>query len=301
MSTSKKHAPPYLRNDRRTSSIMGDVCISLTPPAVAALWFFGIRALWMLLTAIIASFVTDRLSSRLRRSTHPFDFSALVTGIILALSCPVGTPLWLVAVMCVVAIAVFRDAFGGIGANLFNPAMAARALLLTVFPAYLAGYGLPDAVSSATPLSGGETALLPLFFGRVGGSIGETSAALILLGAGYLLVRRVIRWQIPVLSVAAFALVIAAGGEDIPRQILSGSLLFGAVYIFTDYTGSPTTPIGELLFAVGAGALTAVLRLWGRYPEGVCFAILIMNLLTPLLDTCTRPRVYGTKRKERSA
>lgn len=301
MSTSKKHAPPYLRNDRRTAAIMGDVCVSLTPPAVAAIWFFGIRALWMLLTAIIASFVTDRLSSRLRGSTHPFDCSALVTGIILALSCPVGTPLWLVAVMCVVAIAVFRDAFGGIGANLFNPAMASRALLLTVFPTYLAGYALPDAVSSATPLSGGDTALLPLFFGRVGGSIGETSAVLILLGAGYLLVRRVIRWQIPVLSVAAFALIIAAGGGDVPRQILSGSLLFGAVYIFTDYTGSPTTPLGEMLFAIGAGALTAVLRLWGRYPEGVCFAILTMNLLTPLLDRCTRPRVYGTKRKERSA
>lgn len=301
MSTSLKHAPPYLRSQRRTGSIMSDVCIALIPPAVSAVWFFGIRAVWMLLTALGVSLLTDRLSAHLLGIAHPFDGSALVTGSILALSCPVGTPLWLLAVMCAVAIAVFRDAFGGIGANLLNPAMAARALLLTVFPAYLADYALPDAVSSATPLSGGDPDLLSLFFGRVGGSIGETSALLILLGAGYLLVRRVIRWQMPVLSVAAFALVIALGGGDVPRQILSGSLLFGAVYIFTDYTGSPTTPFGEMLFAVGAGALTAALRLWGRYPEGVCFAVLIMNFLTPLLDRCTRPRVYGTKRKERSA
>lgn len=301
MSAPKKHAPPYLRARRRTAAIMTDVCVALIPPAVASVWFFGIRAVWMLLTAVAVSFLTDRVSARFYRVAHPFDGSALVTGMILALSCPVGTPLWLLAVMCAVAIAVFRDAFGGIGANIFNPAMAARALLLTVFPAYLADYTLPDAVSSATPLSGGDTALVPLFFGRVGGSMGETSAMLILLGAGYLLVRRVIRWQIPVLSIAAFALVIALGGGDVPRQILSGSLLFGAVYIFTDYTGSPTTPLGEMLFAAGAGALTAALRLWGRYPEGVCFAILIMNLLTPLLDRFTRPRVYGTKRKERSA
>ena len=252
MSFSQKHAPPYLRAHRRTLAIMSDVCVSLTPSSVAAVWFFGLRAMWMLLTAVGVSFVTDRLSARLHGASHPFDGSALVTGMILALS-------------------------------------------------YLSGYALPHAVSSATPLSGGDTALIPLLFGRVNGSIGETSAVLILLGAAYLLIRRVIRWQIPVLSVAAFAFVIALDGGDVLRHILSGSLLFGAVYIFTDYTGSPTTPLGEILFAVGVGALTAVLRLWGRYPEGVCFAVLIMNLLTPLLDRLTRPRVYGTKRKERSA
>ena len=301
MSFSQKHAPPYLRAHRRTLAIMSDVCVSLTPSSVAAVWFFGLRAMWMLLTAVGVSFVTDRLSARLHGASHPFDGSALVTGMILALSCPVGIPLWLLAGMCIVAVGVFRDALGGIGANLFNPAMAARALLLTSFPAYLSGYALPHAVSSATPLSGGDAALIPLLFGRVNGSIGETSAVLILLGAAYLLIRRVIRWQIPVLSVAAFAFVIALDGGDVLRHILSGSLLFGAVYIFTDYTGSPTTPLGEILFAVGVGALTAVLRLWGRYPEGVCFAVLIMNLLTPLLDRLTRPRVYGTKRKERSA
>ncbi len=298
---SKKHAPPYLRARRRTLAIMTDVCLALVPPAVASVWFFGLQAMWLLLTATAASFLADRLSARLHGVSHPFDGSAIVTGLILALSCPVGTPLWLMAVMCVVAVAVVRDAFGGIGANVFNPAMAARALLLVVFPAYLTGYTLPDAVSAATPLSGGNTSLLSLFFGRVNGSMGETSALMILLGAGYLLCRRVIRWQVPVVSVAAFAAVMALGGGNVLQHLLSGSLLFGAVYIFTDYTGRPTTPIGEILFAVGVGALTALLRLWGRYPEGVCFAVLIMNLLTPLLERYTRPRVYGTKRKERVA
>ena len=301
MNSVTKNAPPYLRTHRHSDSIMGDVCIALTPPAIAAVWFFGWQALWMLLTAVSAAFLTDRLSARLHGTTHPCDGAAVVTGIILALSCPAGTPLWLLAVMSAVAVGLFRDAFGGIGYNLFNPAMAARAVLLTVFPAYLSGYALPDAVSSATPLTGGTADWLPLLFGRINGSIGETSAALILLGGGYLLIRRVIRWQIPVLSVAAFALVMAVNNENVLQQVLSGSLLFGAVYIFTDYTSSPTTPIGEALFAVGAGATTAALRLWGRYPEGVCFAVLIMNLLTPLLDRITHPRVYGTKRKERSA
>lgn len=301
MSGVKKNSPPYLRAHRHNRAIMDDVCIALIPPSIAAMWFFGLRALWMLLTAITAAFLTNRLSARLHNYPHPFDASAIVTGMILALSCPAGTPLWLLAVMSAVSVGIFRDAFGGIGYNLFNPAMAARALLLTVFPAYLSGYSLPDAVSGATPLTGGTSDPILLLFGQVNGSIGETSAVLIFFGGGYLLMRRVIRWQIPVLSVAAFSLVMAVNGENVLQQVLSGSVLFGAVYIFTDYTGSPTTPIGEAVFAIGAGAITAALRLWGRYPEGVCFAVLMMNLLTPLWDRLTRPRVYGTKRKERSA
>lgn len=300
MSTVKRHQPPYLRARRRTLAIMSDVCIALVPPATAAVWFFGLRALWMLLTATAAAFLADRLSAFLHRTEYPFDGSAVVTGLILALSCPAGTSLPLLAVVCAVAVLLFRDAFGGIGSNIFNPAMAARAVLLTVFPAYLSGYSLPDAFSSATPLSGGNPTLPLLILGRVGGSIGETSVPMLFLGAGYLLYRRVIRWTVPVLSLSTFALVILLCGGDVIRQVLSGSILFGAVYIFTDYTGRPTTPVGEILFAVGVGALTALLRVFGTYPEGVCFAVLTMNLLTPLIEQYTRPRVYGTKRKEKA-
>ncbi len=299
MRTITKHPPPYVLTHRRTTGVMGEVCISLFPPCTAAVWFFGWQALWLLLTATVTSVATDRITARLRRTTHPFDGAAAVTGLILALSCPAGTPLWLLALMCVVAIGLFREAFGGIGANLFNPAMAARAVLLVVFPAFLSGYALPDAVSTATPLADPAVPLWLLWLGRVGGSMGETSAAMILLGGGYLIYRRIVRWQVPVFALAAFALVTVACGGDVIRQLLSGSILFGAVYIVTDYTGRPITPLGEAVCAAGFGAAVALLRAFGRYPEGVCFAILIINGLSPLLEHLTLPRVYGTKRKER--
>lgn len=293
------YAPPYLHTSHRTDTVMGEVCLALIPPAVAAVWFFGLRAGWMLLAAVGSAVITDRLSARIRGSAAPFDNSALVTGTILALSCPIGIPLWLLGLACCIAIAVFRDGFGGIGANLFNPAMAARALLLTVFPHLLSDYSLPDAVTAATPLSGQDCTPLLLLFGKTNGSVGETSGLLILFGGIYLTVRRVISPRIPLYSAAAFSAVVLAHGDPLLPQLLSGGFLFGAVYVFTDYTGSPTTPFGEALFAIGVGALTAVLRLWGRYPEGVCFAVLAMNSVTPLLEHLTRPRVYGTKRKER--
>lgn len=299
MRTTVKHPPPYVLTHRRTTGVMGEVCVSLVPPCTAAVWFFGWRALWLLVTAAAISAITDRVAARLQKTTHPFDGAAIVTGLILALSCPVGTPLWLLALMCVMAIGLFREAFGGIGANLFNPAMAARAVLLVVFPAFLSGYTLPDAVSTATPLVDTSTPLWLLWLGRVGGSMGETSAAMILLGGGYLIYRRIVRWQVPVFALAAFALVTAACGGDVIRQLLSGSILFGAVYIVTDYTGKPITPLGDVVCAAVFGAAVALLRTFGKYPEGVCFAILIVNGISPLLERFTLPRVYGTKRKER--
>lgn len=291
MTVSQKHPPPFLRNTRRTPIVMGDVCIALIPPCVAAVYFFGLRAVWMLLTATVTAIVVDRLAARLHRTVHPFDYSTLVTAMILTLSCPAGTPLWLLCVMTIAAIVLFRNAFGGIGANLFNPAMAARAVLITVFPAYLSGYALPDTITTATPLSDTAIPLSQLVVGRVGGSLGETSVLMIALGCGWLLYRRVIRWQTPVLSIVAFVVTIVLCGGDPLRQTLSGSLLFGAVYIFTDYTSRPATRLGEIVFAIGVGALTAVLRIFGRYPEGVCFAVLTMNLLAPLIERLTHPHV----------
>ncbi len=279
---------------------MQDVLLALVPPSCAAVWFFGIRALGLLLTAVVTSLITERLCLCLRRATHPFDGSALVSGVLLALSCPVGTPLWLMVLLCVLAIAVFREAFGGIGCNLFNPAMAARACLLTLFPALASDYALANAVSSATPLPGGNYSLPALLVGRIPGSLGETSVPMILLGAGYLLCRRVIHWSIPTATMLGFAAVTLLTDGHLLRECLSGGVLFGAVYIVTDYTGRPTSPAGSRLFAFGCGALVAVFRHVGPYPEGVCFAVLAMNLVSPALEQLTGPRTYGYTRKELS-
>jgi electron transport complex protein RnfD len=281
-----KVPPPHIRGKRTSAEIMGNVCIALIPPAAAAVYYFGWAAFWRLLVSAAASLTAARLTAK----TAAPDLAALVTGLILCLSCPAGIPLWLLAGGCFFAVCVIRDGFGGIGCNLFNPAMAARGLMIAVFPAYLGGYGLPDALSSPTPLAGGDTSpagLLLLFTGRVGGSMGETSALMILLGAGWLLFRRIIRPAIPLLALAGFGAVILLSGESVPFHLLSGSILFGAVYIFTDYTSKPVTAAGEALFAAMTGAAAALLRLYGRYPEGVCFAVLLMNVLSPWLEHLT--------------
>lgn len=289
---------PHIRSGSTTASIMTAVCISLVPPSVAAVYVFGFQAAIRLFVGTLAACAAERLYN-VRR---PFDGSAAVTGLILTLSCPVGTPLWLLVLGCVFAVFVMRDAFGGIGNNLFNPAMAARAVMLLVFPTALTGYTAPDTISAATPLSSAYTApaldtVLPRVIGTTGGSMGETSALMIALGAVWLLVRRVIRLQVPLLALFGFSVISFVTTGHIVMPLLSGSILFGAVYIFTDYTGKPTPPLGEGFFAFGVGATTALFRTYGRYPEGVCFAILLWNLLTPLIERLTAPHIYGRKQR----
>lgn len=294
---------PYIRADRSTASVMTAVCVALVPPSVAAIYVFGIQAALRLTIGVLTACAADRLSG----FRSAFDGSAAVTGWILTLSCPVGTPLWLLMLGSLFAVFVMRDAFGGIGNNLFNPAMAARAVMLAIFPAQLTGYTTTDALSSATPLATVNAALtwenlLPRLIGTTGGSMGETSALMIVLGAVWLLARRIIRWQVPILSLLGFSIVSLLTTGHILLPLLSGSILFGVVYIFTDYTGKPTTPLGEGMFALGIGITVALLRAYGRYPEGVCFAVLLWNLLTPLIERLTAPRIYGRKpygRKQR--
>ncbi len=293
-------SPPYLWRGRSTEAIMGDVLIALTPALIAALWYFHLRALWLLLTTTAVCAVTEAVCLFVRRQ-RGFDGSAVVTGLLLGLSLPAGTNLWAAAIASFFAVAVVKQAFGGIGHHLLNPAMAGRALLMVAWPQTLGGYTLPDAVSSATPLShiGGEN-FWNMLVGYKSGSLGETSAVLILLGGAYLYLRGTIRLRVPVTCLAAFAVFIwLFGGPtfltgDPTSHLLSGSILFGAFFIITDYVTKPTTPWGEILFAAGVGILTAVLRLWGPYPEGVCFAVLLMNLAAPLIEYLTRRRVYGT-------
>ncbi len=306
MKPSLTQSAPHIRRGRTTSAIMLDVLIALVPSAIAAVYVFGPRALLLLTVTMAAAAVAQWLCVMMRKGGE-FDGSALVTGALLALSLPVGTPLWAAAAAAVFAIAVVKEAFGGIGHNLFNPAMAARGLLLVAFPTLLSGYARPDAVSSATPLSGigapeGPAEWLPMLTGTENGSMGETSVLLLLVGGVYLYLRGAIRLRVPMTCLGVFAAVTWVFGGDyglftgnVVAGLLSGGLMLGAFYMVTDFTTKPTTFLGELLFAGGVGALTAVLRIWGPYPEGVCFAILLMNLTVPLLEYLTRPRVYGLK------
>ncbi len=292
---------PHIRRPRRTADIMRDVCIGLAPVVIAALWFFRLQALWLLLVTVAACGVTEGVCLKLRRDGAAFDGSAVVTGLLLALSLPAGTNLFAAAVAGIFSIAVVKQLLGGIGHNLLNPAMAGRAMLMVVWPTSLSGYGWADATSSATPLAmTGEESLWSMLWGRENGSIGETSVLLILLGGAYLLATGCIRLRVPVTCVWSFALFMwIFGGNtlftgDAAAQLLSGGLMLGAFYMVTDFTGKPTTFVGELIYAGGVGVITAALRLWGPYPEGMCFAILLMNLATPLIEYLTRPPVYGT-------
>ncbi len=270
--------PPYLRRTRTVNDVMGDVCIALCPCVVSAVWFFGWAAAERLFIAAVASLTAARLSAK----TAP-DLAAVVTGWILCLSCPVGIPLWLLIGGCFFAVCVIRDGFGGIGNNLFNPAMAARGVLLLGFPLWMNGY-TADGIASATPLVDRSTPLWSLIIGQVGGSMGETSVLMIAIGFVWLCIRRVITVRIPLLALLGFSAVIGVAGESITYHLLSGGLLFGAVFVFTDYTTKPITRFGETVFALGVGVLTALIRMFGIYPEGVCFAVLCMNLVSPLLE-----------------
>ena len=285
---------------------MLDVLIALVPASIAAVWNFGIRAVWLLAVTTLSCAITQWFCLLLRRQGE-FDASALVSGVLLALSLPAGTSLWAAALAGAFSIALIKEAFGGIGHNLLNPAMAARGLLLAAFPAALTGYIRPDAVSSATPLSAVDGPVnldgwLPMFTGFENGSMGETSVLMILVGGVYLYFKGAIRLRMPVTCLGAFSAVIWIFGGSygwftgpVVPHLLSGGLMLGAFFMITDFTTKPTTFWGELVFAAGVGILTAVLRLWGPYPEGVCFAILLMNLSAPLLEYLTRARVYGMK------
>lgn len=312
---------PHIRKEVATQQIMLDVIIAMVPACIGAVYYFGWLALVQIaaaaLSAVLAEWVWQKATG-LRTTIG--DLSAVVTGILLALNLPVTAPIWLFAAGSVFSIIVAKQLFGGIGQNFINPALAGRAFLQISWPALLSSFVAPgwvavtgknlvsgvDAVSAATPLAtGAATSYLDLFTGNIAGSMGEVSAMLILLGGLYLLVRGVIRWHIPVIYLATTALMTwAFGGAglfagDPLREVISGGLMLGAVFMATDYASSPATETGQAIFALGCGILTAVIRLWGGYPEGVCYSILIMNALSPLIERLTLPRVYGTGKSKR--
>ena len=291
-------ASPHINSGVTTRSIMRDVLIALAPAIIAGTAIFGWRAL--LVTAVCTAscvFFEWGFEKLCKRESTIGDLSAAVTGVILAFNLPVGIPLWQAVFGGLVAIVVVKQLFGGIGKNFANPALVGRIVMFLAFSKSMTAWVFPDAVSSATPLAqmaeGGAQDYLRLLLGNHGGCLGETCALALLLGGAYLLIRGVITWQTPVCFIGTVALLSLLLGQDVPGQVLSGGLMLGAIFMATDYTTTPQTPWGRALFGIGAGLLTCLIRFYGSYAEGVSFAILFMNILTPYLSKWTQPKPFG--------
>ncbi len=280
---------------------MRDVIIALVPALAASVIVFGFRAL--LVTAVcvavcvLAEWAFEKLSDR---PVTIGDLSAIVTGMLLAFNLPVGIPIWQAVIGSLIAIIVVKQLFGGIGQNFANPAITARIVMLLAFSGTMTSWVFPDGVSGATPLAvlaSGDVAGLPsyldMFLGKTAGCIGETSTLAILIGGIYLMIRRVISWHTPVVFIATVFLLTAALGQHPVAQILSGGLMLGAFFMATDYATTPSTNWGRVIFGFGCGLITTLIRVWGNYPEGVSFSILLMNILTPYISIWTRSKPFG--------
>ena len=303
-------AAPHLHARESTARIMWSVSLALLPAGAAGVYFFGYAALAVIIVSIAAALASEWVLQKLtRRQTTLSDGSAFLTGLLLAYNLPPGVPLWIPAIGAVFAIAVGKQVFGGLGQNIFNPALAARAFLMASWPAYMTSFRAPgfDAVTSATPLSALKEghlqqvySYLDLFMGNKAGCIGEVCVAGLLAGAVFLLLRGYITWHIPAAYLFTAGIMHYMFGHhgmfsgDWLFYLLSGGLVLGAFYMATDYVTSPLTAKGQLIYGAGCGLLTVVIRLWGGYPEGTCYAILMMNAAAPLIDRYSRRRIYGT-------
>ncbi|MGI5878206.1 MAG: RnfABCDGE type electron transport complex subunit D [Christensenellales bacterium] len=308
---------PHVFTPVSARNLMLEVLVAMTPAAVAGIVFFGPRAILLIClgaaTAVLTEYILQKMA---RRPVTVGDYSAAVTGLLLALNLPPTAPWWMPVVGSAFAIAVVKQAFGGLGFNFMNPALAARALLVASWPVRMTGdafvsptfWGAADAVSGATPLAlikAGQMAELPrlldLFLGSTGGCIGETSALALIAGGLYLILRRVISWRIPVTYIGTvFVTTLVMGGFDATLSlyhVLGGGLMLGAFFMATDYVTSPMTPWGQVIMGVGCGVMTSLIRLLGGYPEGVSYSILLFNVATPLIERFTKPRVFGEVRR----
>ena len=291
-------ASPHITSGVTTRRIMGDVLIALCPALIASCVIFGWRALLVTAVCVAGCVFFEWGFERLcKRDNTIGDLSAAVTGVILAFNLPVSIPLWQALFGCLVAIVAVKQLFGGIGKNFANPALVGRIVLFLAFSKTMTAWVFPDAVSSATPLAqlaaGGKPDYLTLLLGDHGGCLGETCALALVLGGIYLIVRGVITWQTPVCFVGTVFVLSLVLGQDALRQVLSGGLLLGAFFMATDYVTAPQTYWGRALFGIGAGLLTCLIRFYGSYAEGVSFAILFMNILTPYLSRWTQSKPLG--------
>lgn len=294
-------ASPHIRDHMTSNRIMLDVIIALVPAFVASIWIFGARAALIVAVCVATSVLAEWGYEKIVKKENTIrDLSAVVTGILLAYNLPVGIPVWQAMFGSIVAIVLVKQLFGGLGKNFANPAITARIVMFLAFSVTMTTWVFPDAVSTATPLAlikKGDIAALPslmnMFLGVRGGCLGETSAAALLLGGVYLMIRRVISWHIPVTFIATVFVLTALLGKEPVYQMFSGGLFLGAFFMATDYVTSPQTSWGRLIFAFGAGCLTVLIRAYGSYPEGVSYSILIMNILVPYINKATLRRAFG--------
>ena len=312
---------PHIHSPITTRSIMRDVLIALMPALLGSVYFFGFRALMVTLISVAACVFFEWSYCKLTKTPCKiYDLSAMVTGVLLSFVCPVTIPYWTIIIGDFFAIIVVKMIFGGIGRNIVNPALAGRAFMFS-WPALMTNWvavgfenaagilDTADAVTSATPLYHMGQGMMPevgvvdLFLGKVSGCLGETSALLLLVGLGYLLVRKIISLRIPAAFIGTVAVLtfLFPQGHDrltwMASQVLSGGLMLGAIFMATDYVTSPITKLGQVVFGIGCGVLTVVIRYFGGYPEGVSYAILIMNCCVVLLDRIGRPKKFGTPKK----
>ena len=299
---------PHIHSGNSTAGIMRDVLIALLPTSLAGVIIFGWRALLVLLVSVASAVGFEALYHLLLKKDQTVgDLSAAVTGLLLGLNLPATIPIWQIVLGNLFAIIIVKCLFGGLGCNFVNPAIAGRVFMLISFGA-MAKNAFPtgvDAVTSATPLdsimTGGSVDLLDLVLGNIGGSIGEVSKLALAIGLVYLLVRRVITWQIPTVYIGSvFVFSFLLNGFDLYSALLmtlSGGLFIGAIFMATDYVTSPATGFGKAIFALGAAIITVMIRFFGNYPEGVSFAILVMNIVSPYIEKITAPRALGGKKK----
>ena len=299
---------PHIRGDFRTSRLMLDVVIALIPTLIVGVISLGLRALLVTLVSMAAAVVAELLYSLLLRKRNTLaDCSALVTGMLFALTLPATTPYYVVALGSAFAIFFVKLLCGGLGQNIFNPALASRAFVLMLFPVALTRYAEVDGVSSATPLHHmvmpalPEESILDMFLGNCPGSIGELSALALIIGGIYLVVRKVISARIPLAYIGTVAvLTLVFSKTEAPIQwmlysLFSGGLMLGAIFMATDYATSPVTAKGQIVYGIGCGALTVIFRYFGLFPEGVTYAILLMNACVWVIDRYTAPRRFGVK------
>jgi electron transport complex protein RnfD len=334
---------PHIRTKTDVQTVMYSVIIALIPAMAWGVYAYGLRALWLTLTSVTAAVLSEALCQKVRgRPVTIHDGSAIITGILLAFNVPPGVPYWLVVVGSAFGIIIGKHVFGGLGYNIFNPALLGRALLMASWPVYMTTKWVTpklgtlsgiDAITTATPLNVLKEAhrvladptslpeaieqarlgvfqlysykgLVNLFWGNIGGCIGEVSVAFLLLGALYLFLKRIIDWRIPLTYVGTVAVLgyVFGGAKgfftgDVLFQVMSGGLILGAFYMATDMVTSPITHRGRIIFGLGCGVLTVIIRAFGGYPEGVSYSILIMNMTVPLVDHWTAPRKFGFVRK----
>lgn len=317
---------PHIHSGNETRKLMRDVLIALTPTFAVTIFFYGLNALYVTFVAVLSCLVFEYIISKyiMKMGATTGDLSAVITGVLLGFNLPSSAPWWMIAIGALVAIGVAKMTFGGLGTNLFNPALVGRVFLLISFPATMTVFpspdnGLIDAVTGATPLTYIKEALASgrplsevmnnfsqtmMLLGNKGGSIGEIASFALILGGLYMLFKRVITWHIPVTilgSMFAFSGLLWLINPELYLnpvfQILSGGALLGAIFMATDYVTSPMSHKGMIIYGVGIGVITMLIRTWGAYAEGISFAILIMNAATPLLNKYTKPKRFGEKVK----